>query len=150
MLKIKSLYGSLTIAKDVPLNLVTDNIRLTQIMLNLIRNGVRFTEKGSIKVCVSWAADTNKIDDDSFQPHPFDLDDEGIFERNQVVDTLYRSPLRNNKQISPVHVLDCYNKTLNGDEIQQATSAQQYGRNQEGILKITVSDTGCGMSDELV
>lgn len=49
----KGLAVSLDIPPEVPDSLVGDQLRIKQILLNLLGNAVKFTEKGSITICVS-------------------------------------------------------------------------------------------------
>ena len=49
----KKLEGSFSVRKDVPDKLMLDKLRIQQILLNLIGNSVKFTEKGSINVLIS-------------------------------------------------------------------------------------------------
>ncbi|MCP4218721.1 MAG: response regulator, partial [bacterium] len=54
-----------TLDEDLPPMIMLDEIRLRQILLNIIENAVKFTAKGSIEVCarpVSRADDESKID----------------------------------------------------------------------------------------
>lgn len=53
----KNLEYSVSIAEDVPQELVGDQIRLIQALLNLVNNAVKFTEKGSIRLDISCLFD---------------------------------------------------------------------------------------------
>ncbi|NUY79582.1 PAS domain S-box protein [Flavobacterium sp. MAH-1] len=50
--RVKSLDVVLSIADDVPKCILVDEIRLKQILINLMSNAVKFTEKGSIELKV--------------------------------------------------------------------------------------------------
>ena len=50
----KRLQGCLEIAKNVPRFLKLDEQRMIQIILNLTSNAVKFTEKGQVRIHVSW------------------------------------------------------------------------------------------------
>lgn len=52
---------------------------------------MRFTENGSVKIKVSWI-DKNRVDDNCFEPHPYDTSQEGIFEKDDLVEAIQRSP----------------------------------------------------------
>ncbi|WP_165930044.1 PAS domain S-box protein [Flavobacterium caseinilyticum] len=56
----KKLKLELNIAADIPRYFWLDSVRLKQILINLLANAVKFTEKGSIKLEISVI---NKIDD---------------------------------------------------------------------------------------
>ncbi len=43
----------LTIAPDVPVNLMVDSLRLNQILMNLLSNAIKFTERGYVRLEVS-------------------------------------------------------------------------------------------------
>ena len=46
-------------APNMPRNVIGDPIRLRQILLNLITNAIKFTEKGHIMIRVNWSPETN-------------------------------------------------------------------------------------------
>ena len=53
MAEAKGLSLSLSLRNDVPANLITDGLRLRQILLNLIGNAVKFTHLGVISVVIA-------------------------------------------------------------------------------------------------
>lgn len=57
----KSLDFNLSVAEDIPSILYGDEIRIRQIMLNLINNAIKYTQKGSVSVTVSYDASTEML-----------------------------------------------------------------------------------------
>lgn len=51
-IKEKNLYLKIEIEEEVPDILTGDAVRLTQIVVNVLNNGIKFTEKGGVKLCV--------------------------------------------------------------------------------------------------
>jgi Signal transduction histidine kinase len=63
LIKKKNLTGELKIFNNVPECLMLDQHRLNQILFNLIVNSVKFTEKGSIKLRISWSQEEDDPND---------------------------------------------------------------------------------------
>ncbi|MBY0554379.1 response regulator [bacterium] len=73
LLKAKNLELDLQFAQDVPAEISTDAHRLNQIIINLINNALKFSEKGKIRINVSTKM--NVIDGMNLQ---IDITDSGI------------------------------------------------------------------------
>ncbi len=69
----KSLYVDLNCDRSVPLHLVGDGGRLRQVLLNLLNNAVKFTERGRVDVYVSKVEET-----DDTATVKFEVKDTGI------------------------------------------------------------------------
>jgi PAS domain S-box-containing protein len=50
--KSKNLSFETIVEKDIPMNVIADSVRLTQVITNLIGNSIKFTEKGKIKLLI--------------------------------------------------------------------------------------------------
>ena len=58
----KGLSLEWTVADDLPSEINNDSLRLGQILRNLISNGIKFTEKGSITISVKRLSDPESVD----------------------------------------------------------------------------------------
>ncbi len=55
----KGLKLSCLINRDVPLRLLGDTERLSQILINIVNNAIKFTGKGKVNICVSLEKNSN-------------------------------------------------------------------------------------------
>jgi len=81
----KNLELSIVIESDVPSIICSDPIRLRQILLNLISNAVKFTQKGGIYI------DVKKINDNHTQGVYFSVTDTGIGVEKDKLNLLFQS-----------------------------------------------------------
>jgi len=58
----KGLDLSITLANPVPRTLMTDAARLRQILINLVSNAIKYTERGGVEIRINFANDTVSID----------------------------------------------------------------------------------------
>lgn len=58
-LEMKSLNFEVKVGKDVPARLFGDEIRISQILVNLLTNGIKYTEQGTVSLLMEREADEN-------------------------------------------------------------------------------------------
>jgi len=133
LLRRRSLKGYQKVSKTLPPQLKVDAYRLTQIILNLVGNAAKFTQKGTISMSVRWLPNRLKVSDDCFEPIPFNKEDEGVFERDEGL----------------LHEEEYDFLQLNQRSFRQREfSFNISSHGARGVLKIAIKDTGIGISQE--
>ena len=131
LIRQKNLQGTLRLQKDIPRVILIDNYRLTQVLLNLISNAVKYTKKGSISITIEWM-NCKEVDEACFLPYAFNDEDEfeeGVFEKSQRFNSI-------NDEFSTM--------TMTKRRIDEKDLVDPVQEVHE-VLKTTVVDTGSGI-----
>ena len=134
LIKRKGLRGEMRVQNNLPSTLMMDHYRLTQIILNLVNNSIKFTDTGSINMIVQWIDNCPDVVEKCFLPYPYnksDDQDEGLFEKEQSFQVLGEEFVQVSMQ----------NKRFKRKSVTRTEASR-------GVLKVTISDTGCGMTKE--
>jgi len=151
LLNKKKLKSQLRIDKNIPAMVKIDSQKVNQILLNLIGNSIKFTEKGSVTVSVSWL-EGEKVKEKCFEPIPYDDMDEGLFEKDEnfsLIRTGNKSSLSKPMRLSDLGI---GNARQSGPSINQ--NRNEYvplspaNQGIQGVVKIIVKDTGSGIKKE--
>ena len=172
----KSLEGYLLVFKDFPRYIRIDEQRVIQIVSNILGNSIKFTEKGFIKLIVSWHIDstidklknfdsnyTNLIGSHKILFHKSianDKNDKSIEFEEHSSDApcvIYgilqkRRPPKSMKDVCDTHY-HTFNKNVTNifhilnKNVRKAVSSANLAH-ISGILKFEIIDTGCGVNEE--
>jgi len=126
LIKRKGIIGKITFARDFPQYLLLDSMRITQILLNLVGNALKFTEKGTIHIKIKWIPGKTRLDEDCFK---------------YGINHAASSPVLGKKQ-------DMMTAQSLADFKRRVSDQLLRDQNEMGILRMEVHDTGCGMRSE--
>ena len=168
----KRLKGSLEIEKNVPRFLDLDEQRIIQIILNLVSNAVKFTEKGYVRIRISWQTvstycdeqerkenlslitnnSQNKVDEEKEEGRETarfgDMREfpDNLEARPSMKESYHLEAEYEKKFIESLQVLqlDLLKSHWNREDVLSSTLPE----GSKGILKLQVLDSGCGMTPE--
>ena len=142
--KKKALRPVFYIPQNLPPILKFDTQRLTQIVLNLLTNAVKFTESGEVSMIIRYLKKDSLHESDYYPTTALgykllncDLDEE--------VSELSEFP--ENPLGSEVMFSDHFRREFNSFESKKDEVTGK-PNSSKGFLKLEITDTGCGMKDE--
>ena len=160
----KRLKGLLEIEKNVPAFLDLDEQRMIQIILNLVSNACKFTEKGHVRIHVSWQTVSSPCTQEEIEVinDAQKAQEEEGRETTQVGDMREFPDIieaRPSKKDSHHLVTERPKKFISGSQFYELNLSKSHWNQGEllpttlpegskGTLKIQVVDTGCGMTTE--
>ena len=160
----KRLKGSLEIEKNVPAFLDLDEQRMIQIILNLVSNAVKFTEKGHVRIHISWqtisvpcfhlepeesqvalnsfnGVGEEREEEEDLKEFSNAIEDRPSTKENNYLATEYQKKFIYGSHLYSLNLMKSY---WNCDEVLSSTLPE----GSKGILTIRVFDSGCGMTPE--
>jgi len=139
ILSKKDITSHLKVEKKVPPVLLLDGHRIHQILMNLIGNAIKFTQRGSINITIKWLA-TKQVNEKCFEPIPYDDQDEGVFEKEENMHFVKMA--NQGKESKDYFILAGNAKEFNLHDLVEPQE------DTNGVLKFIVKDTGCGINKE--
>lgn len=150
----KGLQACFTIVSQLPEYVKIDSQRVTQILLNIIGNASKFTDKGSVTLNVTYLPKVNIQENVDFLPESLQImtlldEQETNVEGDSYLASLSSSEDSFEESIHPYQQV--FEKELSRGIHRKdgfADSASSTFQEKQGFLKFEVIDTGCGIDKE--
>lgn len=144
----KNLTGTLSLAKSIPEYLEFDKHRLMQIMINMISNATKFTDKGYVKIYTEFIPG-EEIEDAQMKPRHLiragaSMSDFGVLNGGEYPNPREFDERENLKFDSLTVVSKKFSKVSNDPATQKGERKPE----TPGYLRIEIIDSGCGMTRE--
>ena len=145
--KKSSLKPELLIPQKLPTTLKFDMQRLTQVILNLLTNAVKFTDAGSITMVVRYLKKDHIEEADYYPTTAFGYLLLNRPESQEDESSSAASEFGENPIGSDVQINTHFRREIDSlEEKKKKSIIEDIGSN--GFLKIEINDTGCGMKEE--
>ena len=158
LIKPKGLNGFLSVEKNFPTNVLFDQHRLSQILLNLVSNSLKFTERGDIRIMCSFERGT-ELPFSKFESRYLDE----IFLNEEIPEGGKHNPRNTTEKKNPMtqsFVAEEFGTENSEDherfhlDLQKKTFPKSFFKRQcqfsDGYIRIEIVDTGCGMKPHQV
>lgn len=148
LIKSKGLYGELVIDSHFPKYIQIDQVRVTQILMNLVGNAIKFTNNGRVIIKISFEVGET-LDEKTFNSESIEHPDDDCLSEKKVILEPNASFVGIKKpnhtymsNYGPTYKLTPKKKNFNQEVFRQSKT------DLKGFLRIEVIDTGCGMVEE--
>jgi CheY-like chemotaxis protein len=152
----KGLTLILDIDKNLPKYLMLDGSRLTQVLINLVSNAIKFTAEGYVKIKAIWKFDLNskgkefKSEYSNYscaKPKTW-FEKIGDINKESFLSASYSHRFSQNKNFIEAHRKRMPQRSDSIQETNQDDYICEYHDETGGCLIIQIEDTGIGISEE--